>query len=183
MGGWLQGDSNASHLSCTLLVLHQLHLRSSGIRPRRLGTHVLEWKKPYWWCSMGLTKRGMRKGSGALEMFTAWSGRWLHGYIDICKHSLNYILMIFALHCTLIKLLSFGGNPWAYWSLPGDRTEKLWGRERGPCLYPNPLQTVDSQKKPGTRITKSSFALCVIPRTSDNHRVPVGKERVSKSQF
>ena len=39
-GGWLWDDSSASHLLCNLflLLLHQLHLRSSGIRPHRLGT-------------------------------------------------------------------------------------------------------------------------------------------------
>ena len=38
--GWFQDDSSALHLLCTLflLLLHQLHLRSSGIRSRRLGT-------------------------------------------------------------------------------------------------------------------------------------------------
>ena len=31
-GGWFQDDSSALHLMCTLfLLLHQLHLRSSGI--------------------------------------------------------------------------------------------------------------------------------------------------------
>ena len=39
--GWFQDDSNTLHLLCTLfLSLHQLHLRSSGIRSRRLGTPV-----------------------------------------------------------------------------------------------------------------------------------------------
>ena len=38
--GWFQDDSSALHLLFTLLLLliYQLHLRSSGIRPRRLGT-------------------------------------------------------------------------------------------------------------------------------------------------
>ena len=38
--GWFQDDSSALHLLCTLflLLLHQLHLRSSGIRSWRLGT-------------------------------------------------------------------------------------------------------------------------------------------------
>ena len=38
--GSFQDDSSALHLLCTLflLLLHQLHLRSSGIRSRRLGT-------------------------------------------------------------------------------------------------------------------------------------------------
>ena len=36
--GWFQGDSSALHLLCTLflLLLHQLHLRPSGIRSWRL---------------------------------------------------------------------------------------------------------------------------------------------------
>ena len=46
-GGWFQGDSNTLHLMCTLflllLLIYQLHLRSSGIRSQRLGgTPVLE---------------------------------------------------------------------------------------------------------------------------------------------
>ena len=42
VGMWFQDDSSALHLLCTLfLLLHQLHLRSSGIRSRRLGTPVL----------------------------------------------------------------------------------------------------------------------------------------------
>ena len=36
---WFQDDSNALHLLCTLfLLLHWLHLRSSGIRSWRYGT-------------------------------------------------------------------------------------------------------------------------------------------------
>ena len=43
MGGWFQNDSNALQLLCTLflLLLHQLHLRSPGLRPQRLGAAVL----------------------------------------------------------------------------------------------------------------------------------------------
>ena len=39
-GGWFQDDSSALHLLCTLflLLLYQLHLRSSGIRSQRLET-------------------------------------------------------------------------------------------------------------------------------------------------
>ena len=38
-GEWFQDDSCALHVSCALflLLLHQLHLRSSGVRSRRLG--------------------------------------------------------------------------------------------------------------------------------------------------
>ena len=41
--GWFQDYSNTLHLLCTLflLLLHQLHLRSSGIRSQRLGIPVL----------------------------------------------------------------------------------------------------------------------------------------------
>ena len=45
-GGWFRDDSNTLHLLRTLflllLLIHQLHLRSSGIRSQRLGTRVLE---------------------------------------------------------------------------------------------------------------------------------------------
>ena len=38
-GRWFQDDSSALHLSCTLLLLlHQLHFRSSGIRSQRMVT-------------------------------------------------------------------------------------------------------------------------------------------------
>ena len=42
--GWFQDDLIPLHLLCTLflLLLHQLHLRSSGIRSRRLGTPSLD---------------------------------------------------------------------------------------------------------------------------------------------
>ena len=42
--GWFWDDSSALHLLCTLflLLLHQLHLRSSSIRSWRLGTPALE---------------------------------------------------------------------------------------------------------------------------------------------
>ena len=43
-GGWFWDDSSIFHLLCTyiiLLLLHHLHLRSSGVRSRRLGTPVL----------------------------------------------------------------------------------------------------------------------------------------------
>ena len=41
--GWFRDDSRVLHLLCTLflLVLHQLHLRASGIRSSRLGTPAL----------------------------------------------------------------------------------------------------------------------------------------------
>ena len=44
--GWFRDDSNALHLLCTLFLLrlHQLHLRSSGIWSRKLGTHGLNHK-------------------------------------------------------------------------------------------------------------------------------------------
>ena len=43
-GGWFRGYSSVLHLLCTLflLLLHQLHLRSSGTRFQTLGTSVLE---------------------------------------------------------------------------------------------------------------------------------------------
>ena len=46
--GWFLDDSSTLHLLCTLflLLLHQLHLRSTGIRSRRLGTTALE---EVWW--------------------------------------------------------------------------------------------------------------------------------------
>ena len=45
-GGWFQDDSSVLHLLCTLflLLLHQLHLRSSGIPSWRLGTPAVEYK-------------------------------------------------------------------------------------------------------------------------------------------
>ena len=44
-GGWFQDDSSAFHLLCTLfiLLLHQLQLRSSGIRYQGLGTPVIQY--------------------------------------------------------------------------------------------------------------------------------------------
>ena len=41
--GWFRDDPRALHLLCTwfLLLLHQLHLRSSGIRSRRLENSAL----------------------------------------------------------------------------------------------------------------------------------------------
>ena len=38
-GGWFGDDSSTLHLLCTLflLLLHELHLKSSGLRSRRLG--------------------------------------------------------------------------------------------------------------------------------------------------
>ena len=42
-GGWFLDDSSTLHLLCTLflLLLHQLHFRSSGIGSQRLGTPEL----------------------------------------------------------------------------------------------------------------------------------------------
>ena len=40
--GWFQEDSSTLFLSRTLFLLHQLHIRSSGIRYQRLGTSDLE---------------------------------------------------------------------------------------------------------------------------------------------
>ena len=44
VGGWFLDDSSSLHLLCTsfLLLLHQLHLRSSDIRSQRLGTPGLQ---------------------------------------------------------------------------------------------------------------------------------------------
>ena len=42
VGGQSQDDSSASHLLGTLLLLHQLHLQSSGIRSQSLGTPLLK---------------------------------------------------------------------------------------------------------------------------------------------
>ena len=43
-GAWFQDASSALHLLCTLflLLLHQLHLRESGIRSQRLGAPELK---------------------------------------------------------------------------------------------------------------------------------------------
>ena len=43
-GGWFPDDSNTLHVLCTLflLLLHQLHLRSSGIISWRLGAPALK---------------------------------------------------------------------------------------------------------------------------------------------
>ena len=51
MGGWFQDDSSTLHLLCTvfLLLLHQLHLKSPGIRSWRLGTPVLQPVSIVWW--------------------------------------------------------------------------------------------------------------------------------------
>ena len=40
-GQWFRDDPSALYLLHTLLLFHQLHLRSSGIRSWRLGTHVV----------------------------------------------------------------------------------------------------------------------------------------------
>ena len=44
VGLWFQNDSSSLHLLCSLflLLLHELHLRSSAIRPRIFGTLVLK---------------------------------------------------------------------------------------------------------------------------------------------
>ena len=44
VGGWFRDDSSTLHLFCTLplLLIHQLHLRSSGIRSQRLGSPAHE---------------------------------------------------------------------------------------------------------------------------------------------
>ena len=54
-GGWFQDNSSTFHLLRTLflLLLHQIHLRSSGIRSQRLGTPALEALVPSWSCGLG----------------------------------------------------------------------------------------------------------------------------------
>ena len=53
VGGWFRDDASAVPLWCTLflLLLHQLHLRSSGIRSQRLGTPTLQGGQPQSWAS------------------------------------------------------------------------------------------------------------------------------------
>ena len=48
-GGWFQDDSSTLNLLCTLflLLLYQLHLRSSGIRSWRLGTPPVQGNKTF----------------------------------------------------------------------------------------------------------------------------------------
>ena len=50
--GWFWDISSALYLQCTLffLPLHQLHLRSSGIRSKRLGTPALRSLRIRTWC-------------------------------------------------------------------------------------------------------------------------------------
>ena len=50
-GAWFQDDSSLLHLLCSLflLLLHQLHLRSSGIRSQRLETPTLKQCLPSSW--------------------------------------------------------------------------------------------------------------------------------------
>ena len=57
VGGWVREDSNALHLLCALflLLLHQLYLRSSGIRSWRLKTPFLMYTNILLWCLL-LTK-------------------------------------------------------------------------------------------------------------------------------
>ena len=47
-GGWFGDDSSALHLLCPLflLLLHQLHLRSSGVRSQRSGTPAIMYHQP-----------------------------------------------------------------------------------------------------------------------------------------
>ena len=57
--GWFRDDSNALHLLCTLflLLLYQVHLRSSSIRSRRLGIPTLHhsWQALSAQCVLPLT--------------------------------------------------------------------------------------------------------------------------------
>ena len=59
VGEWLGDDSSALHLLCTLclLLLYQLHLRSSGIRSQRLGTPAFKGLQegPDDWSMLGLS--------------------------------------------------------------------------------------------------------------------------------
>ena len=51
-GGWFQDDLSALHLLCTLflLSLHQLHLRSPGIRSQKWETPDLEEREAFSTC-------------------------------------------------------------------------------------------------------------------------------------
>ena len=87
---WFGDDSNELHLLCTLFLLlfHQLHLRSSGIRSQRLGTPVLEnlSAKPKIFASwpftekvcgylLGCTVLGLERGDRRAELRTGAVGR------------------------------------------------------------------------------------------------------------
>ena len=80
--GWFQDDSSTQHLLDTLLLLllHQLHLKSSGIRPRRLGTPALNWINNKTYCVWG-------KKSFGTHINTAFiiNGWWImvHSYCGI----------------------------------------------------------------------------------------------------
>ena len=76
-GTWFQEDSSALHLSCTLflLLLHQLHPKSSGIRSGWLGTPAEgsrgEWKQ----AAQRLGRRGGIAGCGDGRR-TMSKGKW-----------------------------------------------------------------------------------------------------------
>ena len=76
---WFWSDSSSLHLLCTLfpLLLHQLHLRSSGLRLQRLGTPGF---KTLWQISQST----YRKSALALELFCQLN-------INVCMKLLKYM--------------------------------------------------------------------------------------------
>ena len=87
VGGWFQDDSSTLHLSCTLflLLLHQLHLRSSGIRSRRLGTLF------YGFISLPISLQSIP--------FNDFSKKWIW---NRCIKGLDWALILYFVLCLLL---------------------------------------------------------------------------------
>ena len=89
-GRWFQDDSNALHLLCMLLLFHQLHLRSSGIRSWRLETPGLD-DEPV------LCLPGVRHGA-CLQWWNYWTESLYLTFNFLCNYNLNVICLTFCPH-------------------------------------------------------------------------------------
>jgi len=69
-GGWFRDNSSTSHSLCTLplSLLHQLHLRPSVVRSRRLGTPAL---KPFQSCPGDFLQQATMSGRPLIYQFLA----------------------------------------------------------------------------------------------------------------
>ena len=89
--GWFQGDSSTWHLLCILflLLLNQLHLRSSGIRSQRLGTPALE-NRQIWPQCRHLQTPHVGKQTPKRAVFSQWLNNGSFLFSSLCLNSLNF---------------------------------------------------------------------------------------------
>ena len=101
-GAWFQDDSSLLHLLCSLflLLLHQLHLRSSGIRSQRLETPTLKQCLPSSWMwflfsiKKKKTKQNMKVTQSCPTLFNPTDYTYISLILSLHSSKLSFLCLI-----------------------------------------------------------------------------------------